>query len=171
MQELTWTLKVTALRDLKYMLERPSQADEVANFMKDLLYINTKDDAAILVHSGVEAHNSPELKWGTQIRVSDFTGYKGNTYHQVKKKKEELAFFSRLQMAFFGGVAVIVPMLIMRLHPTLLTQLLTTSLFVLSFGTVLAIFLKTADATYIVSASAAYAAVLVVFVGASGSSP
>jgi len=160
---------VTALRDLKFMLERPSQSDEVAKFIKNLLYINTEEDAAILVHSGVESSSSTGLKWGTQIRFKEFIGYGGKIDLQVKKEKEKLAFSLRLQMAIFGGLALIAPMLIMRLHPTLLTQLLTTSLFVLSFGTALAFLLKDSDEKYIVSASAAYTAVLVVFVGASGS--
>ena len=71
-------------------------------------------------------------------------------------------------MALFGGVALVAPMLIMRLHPTELTTLLTTSLCVLGVGVVLAWFMKDAAKKDILAATAAYAAVLVVFVGTSG---
>jgi hypothetical protein len=58
-------------------------------------------------------------------------------------------------------------MLIMRLHATLITELVTTSAFVLAFAVVLARFMVDADRKDILSATAAYAAVLVVFVGTS----
>ena len=63
-----------------------------------------------------------------------------------------------------GGAALIAPMLIMTLHQTKLTSLLTTSLFVVAVAVALACWME--DGTSIVGATAAYAAVLVVFVGA-----
>jgi uncharacterized BrkB/YihY/UPF0761 family membrane protein len=62
-------------------------------------------------------------------------------------------FVSRMKMAIFGGYALVIPMLIMTLHPTPLTNLLTTTLFVLAVAVVLAAWMTDA------------AAVLVVFVG------
>jgi hypothetical protein len=87
-----------------------------------------------------------------------------DTLQQVKSKK--LAqFFSRLAMALFGGLALIVPMLIMSLHQSRLTALLTTSVFIVAIGVILAWWMDDAQDKDIVAATAAYAAVLGVFVG------
>ncbi|KAL2061945.1 hypothetical protein VTL71DRAFT_7323 [Oculimacula yallundae] len=75
------------------------------------------------------------------------------------------AFIERFLMALFGGLTLIGPMLIMSLHSTKLTQLLTTSLFVIAVAMALA-FLKDLQPKDIIIATVAYAAVLVVFVGA-----
>ena len=77
-------------------------------------------------------------------------------------------FLARLGMALFGGLALIAPMLIMVLHESILTSLLTTSVFVLVIGATFALFMNDAQQKDVVGATAAYAAVLVVFVGASG---
>lgn len=74
-------------------------------------------------------------------------------------------YFKRLYMALFGGLILIAPMLIMRLHTDLLTVVLTTSVFVVVVGIILASVMKDAEAKDILGAAAAYAAVLVVFVG------
>lgn len=74
-------------------------------------------------------------------------------------------FVSRMKMAVFGGYALVIPMLIMTLHPTPLTNLLTTTLFVLAVAVVLAAWMTDAEGKDIIAATAAYAAVLVVFVG------
>ena len=77
-------------------------------------------------------------------------------------------FVQNTIFAVFSGLTLIVPMLIMTLHPTLLTSLLTTSLFVTAIAATLAAVMETADPKDIVGATAAYAAVLVVFIGTSG---
>jgi hypothetical protein len=79
-------------------------------------------------------------------------------------------FFSRLTMAIFGAVALLAPMLIMTLHPTKLTALLTTTIFVLVVAIILAAMMGTAENKDVIAATAAYAAVLVVFVGTSNPS-
>ncbi|KAJ6013493.1 hypothetical protein N7540_008084 [Penicillium herquei] len=84
-----------------------------------------------------------------------------------EESKARLDFLSRLVMALFGGAALIVPMLIMTLHPSKLNSLLTTSLFVVGIAVILAWFMKDAGPKDILGATAAYAAVLVVFVGTS----
>lgn len=71
-------------------------------------------------------------------------------------------------MAVFGGLALIVPMLIMVLHPGLITVTTTTSVFVLVVSVLLAAVMKDAEPKDVVAAMAAYAAVLVVFVGSGG---
>jgi hypothetical protein len=84
------------------------------------------------------------------------------------KSKEERRdrLFARLGMAFFGRFALIAPMLIMTLHPTRLTALLTTSLCVIVVAVALAVYMENAKPKDVMAATAAYAAVLVVFIGA-----
>ena len=71
-------------------------------------------------------------------------------------------------MALFGGIVVVGPMLIMVLRRDQTTSLVTTSVFVVAVGLVLAWFMREAERKDILTATAAYAAVLVVFVGANG---
>lgn len=75
-------------------------------------------------------------------------------------------FYLRLVAAMVGGLSLIIPMLIMALNATLLTAIVVTTSFVLSVGTAMALVMD-APIKNILSASAAYAAVLVVFVGTS----
>jgi len=84
---------------------------------------------------------------------------------ELEHYKKQRQFLSRLAMALFGGVALIAPMLIMTLHQSKLTSLLTTSLFVVAVAVTLAWWMEDATSKDIVGATAAYAAVLVVFVG------
>lgn len=68
-------------------------------------------------------------------------------------------------MALFGEVVILAPMPIMTLHSTMSTTLLTTSLFMLAVGLVLALSMDSAAPKDILTATAAYAAILVVFCG------
>ena len=83
-------------------------------------------------------------------------------------KRYTEALYARLIMALGGGFALVVRMLIMVLHPTLLTTLLTTSCFVFAVGVCLAVLMVESEPQDIIACTAAYAAVLVVFVGAGG---
>lgn len=74
-------------------------------------------------------------------------------------------------MAVGGGLALIAPMLIMTLHPTKLTRLLTSSCFVIVVAMTLAVVMDTAEPRDIIASTATYAAVLVVFVGVAGNCP
>lgn len=85
----------------------------------------------------------------------------------IDREKEKSKFISRAYTAVFGGLAVVAPMLIMSLHPTKLTQLLTASLFVVFIALILARLMNDAEKKDMIAATAAYAAVLAVFVGAS----
>jgi hypothetical protein len=78
---------------------------------------------------------------------------------------EEDAFLKWLKISLFGGFVLVVLMLIMTLHPTLLTVLLTTSVFVFAVAVIIAVQMKTAEDKDVLGTTAAYAAVLVVFVG------
>jgi VIT1/CCC1 family predicted Fe2+/Mn2+ transporter len=73
----------------------------------------------------------------------------------------------RLTMALFGGVALIAPMLIMSLHQSLKVALITTSVATVLFGIIIGFGAKDSSGKDVLGATAAYAAVLVVFVGTS----
>jgi hypothetical protein len=65
--------------------------------------------------------------------------------------------------AIVGGIFLIGPMWLMVLHKTRTTALVSTTVFVVVFGLIMALFLdKMMD---VLSRTAAYAAVLIVFVG------
>ena len=84
-----------------------------------------------------------------------------------EERSQKRAFTQRIVMALFGGAAVIAPMLIMTLHPSRNTSLITVSLATFFFALLLAIVAKDSAGKDVLGATAAYAAVLVVFVGTS----
>jgi hypothetical protein len=72
-------------------------------------------------------------------------------------------FHRRIGVAAVAGAFLIAPMWLMVLHNTLYTALVSTTVFVSVFGLLAAIYLS--SHMEVMSATAAYAAVLVVFVG------
>jgi hypothetical protein len=80
---------------------------------------------------------------------------------------QQIAFANRLVMALFGGIALIVPTLIMAFHPTRNTCLITTIVATLLFALILAFEARDSRGKDVLTATAAYAAVLVVFIGTS----
>ncbi|KAG8164163.1 hypothetical protein KVR01_006081 [Diaporthe batatas] len=91
----------------------------------------------------------------------------GGSRSQRQEFIERKGLLERLTMGVAGGTALIIPMLIMVLHKDLLTTLLVTSVSTLIFAGLLAIGGKGLKGDTVLAAIAAYAAVLVVFVGAS----
>jgi hypothetical protein len=71
----------------------------------------------------------------------------------------------RLTMAWFGGLTLIIPMLIMVFKPSRNTSLITTSVATFLFAIVIALGARDCTGKDILTGTAAYAAVLVVFVG------
>jgi hypothetical protein len=138
----------------------------------DLTYLHTEHpgiaalmaDAGLLGLRGVKTSSAPDLP---QIPKNwDFHGaYLEDERARRRRKSDE--FSRRLLMAAFGGVALIGPMLIMTLHPTKVTNLVTTSAFVFVVAVLLAYIMTDATPKDVIGATAAYAAVLVVFVGTS----
>jgi hypothetical protein len=90
----------------------------------------------------------------------------GGSRFDVNEKEATTQFLKRISMAAIGGTFLIGPMLIMVLHKSLLTTLLTSSVCVILFGVILAFALD--NPFNVLSGTAAYAAVLVVFIGTSG---
>jgi hypothetical protein len=82
-------------------------------------------------------------------------------------REQKRAFTGRVAMALFGGVSLIAPMLVMTLHPSRNTSLITTSAATFVFAIALAIGAIDTAGKDVLAATAAYAAVLVVFVGTS----
>ena len=71
----------------------------------------------------------------------------------------------RLMMGLFGGLVLLVPMIIMVLSPTKLTALVTTIACVFFVAVALSLAMQQSEPKEIFAAIAAYTAVLVVFVG------
>ena len=86
--------------------------------------------------------------------------------HGREVRARNSALVERFAMALFGGIALIAPMLIMTLHPSQKTSLITVSIATILFALTLAVFASGAAGKDVLAATAAYAAVLVVFVGA-----
>ena len=68
-------------------------------------------------------------------------------------------------MAMFGGVALIGPMLILTLHSSQNTSLITVSVAIVLFAFLVAVTGTDSTGKDVLGAIAAYAAVLVMFVG------
>lgn len=81
-------------------------------------------------------------------------------------KHRKMALINRMAMSTFGGLTLIVPMLIMVLNSSKVTTVVTTSVSTLVVGWALAVWMDEADKKDMIAMTAAYAAVLVVFVGA-----
>ena len=90
------------------------------------------------------------------------------TEQDVFWQKRRKLYISNTTFAVFGGLSLIIPMLIMTLHQTRLTTLLTSSLCIFAVAATLAAVMNTAEPKDIVGATVGYAAVLVVFVGTGG---
>lgn len=86
----------------------------------------------------------------------------GTRLERTQKQKTE-EFFKRLAFSLVGGVFLIAPMWLMVLHNTKYTALVATSVSVVLCGMVTA--WKLEQPHTVLSTTAAYAAVLVVFVG------
>ncbi|KAN0122865.1 hypothetical protein V8E51_001191, partial [Hyaloscypha variabilis] len=95
-----------------------------------------------------------------------------NNFRELDKAAREArdkhkASSERLWMGSFGGLALIVPMLIMVLHRSVHGSLIVTSVGTVLFAVALALAARSLKGMDVLAATAAYAAVLVVFVGSS----
>lgn len=77
---------------------------------------------------------------------------------------------ARFFVAFVSGAALVVPMVIMSFQPSQIKSVITVSVAVLLFSVSMSLVMRASNTETLVS-TATYAAVLVVFVGASGSPP
>jgi VIT1/CCC1 family predicted Fe2+/Mn2+ transporter len=81
--------------------------------------------------------------------------------------KSKSAFSSRLAMALFGGIALIVPTVIMTLYQDVKTCLIVTAVATVIFAFIFALGARDGTGKDVLGATAAYTAVLVVFLGSS----
>ncbi len=108
---------------------------------------------------------------GDESGAQRFEDPVNNTTSGISKQRKDKANrdkATRLVMALSGGIAMIVPMFIMTINPGMGKSLITTSCFVVVVAIGLAIFMDDSQPKDVVACTAAYAAVLVVFVGAGG---
>ena len=89
----------------------------------------------------------------------------GGTRHETNKETARRAFLERLAIAVVAGLFLVGPMWLMVLHNTMWTSLVATSVLVFVFGVMAAY--RVEDTEKVLASTAAYAAVLVVFVGLS----
>lgn len=163
-----------AVQNYRYWVEHPMILDSQKYPIRDLTMLLVRLDYA---KAQTVKKASPEVLQiqNDILKIINDGGTRGKDWRNDFKAKHEVNregqkdFLSRVAMALFGGVALVVPMLIMTLHPTKLTTLLTTSVFVFAVAIALAWFMYDSQPKDIMAATAAYAAVLVVFVGATGS--
>lgn len=74
---------------------------------------------------------------------------------------------SRLHMALFGGVALIAPVILMTLNPTITADLVTVSVATALFSLFMVIFATDMSGRDVLASTAGYAAVMVVFLSTS----
>lgn len=74
---------------------------------------------------------------------------------------------SRLHMAVLGGADLIIPVVIMTLKPTLVGNLVTAAVSTVIFAVIMVGFATDASGKDVLASTAAYAAVMVVFIGTS----
>jgi VIT1/CCC1 family predicted Fe2+/Mn2+ transporter len=102
-----------------------------------------------------------------QLRKIGRLGFRELDKSRRLERERSAGYVSRFSMAMFGGAALIIPMLIMALHPGLTLDLVTTSVATVVFGIIIALLGTDSSGKDVLTSTAAYAAVLVVFVGAS----
>ncbi|KAK4247682.1 hypothetical protein C7999DRAFT_14288 [Corynascus novoguineensis] len=162
---------IQAVRDYDFMTECSQRANDPFDVSAERLTDDEIMQRAAWVRNAWQTDNElrtldPIAPLGTAPWSKSWESKRnpiGGTRHASIRKTWYGAFFQRLGFSFVGGVFLLAPMWIMVLHKTRRTCLITTTAFVVVFGTILAWRMeKPAD---VLAATLAYAAVLVVFVG------
>lgn len=146
------TMQLAILRDIekKYRAAIPVSSATYDQFRLDMRYLR-------------RAEKRGRFKVVDNHFVQRFGGA---TRSEANKKDKAQEYTKRVLMAVIGGGFLIGPMLVMVLHRGLVTSLVTTSVCVFAFGLVMCRFVD--EPLQILSNTAAYAAVLVVFIGTGG---
>jgi VIT1/CCC1 family predicted Fe2+/Mn2+ transporter len=100
-------------------------------------------------------------------REIHYLGFRELDRQGREDRERREARFLRIFMALFGVTALIAPMHIMALHQALRVSLITTSVATVAFGIFIALWANDSSGKDVLAATAAYTAVLVVFVGTS----
>ncbi|KAK0616196.1 hypothetical protein B0T14DRAFT_567817 [Immersiella caudata] len=163
-----------AVRDYDFMAERLKQAEDDEE--EDPFHISTlnlldlcsmRDANLVPMEDGPtfgilfsKAANKRDYEDGFNI----LPGASRHDRHNVTTRRD---YLERLGMGLAGGLALIIPMLIMVLQKDLVTTLVTTSVATMLFAGGLALLGTRLKGETVLASVAAYAAVLVVFVGTS----
>lgn len=116
------------------------------------------------VQSLTDRHRRRSAAWDPESNMLP-----GESRTEMRRRNEVRLFFERFTLGVFGGLAIIAPMLIMALSNSLLVSLVVTSVTTMLFAVLLAlpVFGGGLDGPTVLVSVAAYAAILVVFVGTS----
>ncbi|KAJ4015767.1 hypothetical protein NW752_006689 [Fusarium irregulare] len=157
---------IQALKDYEYMEKRSLAAD-------DPFYMGGEKWLDRNLLERIIGDNADKLELDDESNEFDAIGYwqkdagdadlVSDTRKDNYRRNWFSGFYERLGMATVAGIFLIVPMWLMVLHNTLWTALVSTTVFVVVFGVLAAWFLT--SSMEVMSSTAAYAAVLVVFVG------
>jgi hypothetical protein len=172
------SLIATAIRDYDYVrkMDRSSSEEEIQHWAAfseafpeldrgTMIYRTLENDGSIdVLRKSLRIHLPLFLSYDKRERLDRVEGYyiRGEPPNGISTFVDRLA---RFIIAFISGASLIVPMVVMSLHKSLKKSLITTSVAVLLFAAFAS--LIQAQNSDIVAATAAYAAVLVVFVGVS----
>lgn len=159
-------LQGEALKDLNYMKEMHSKYVEqdpfkmVSSVQRDHL---TMAEVGLLEYIIKEHKCEPDAP--DDLRDPTLIGTPRGSANELERLRD---FLLRLGFGVLGGVALVGPMVLMILHNTLVTQVATTGVATFLFAVCMASY-RGPDASplAVVGTTAAYAAVLVVFVGTS----
>jgi VIT1/CCC1 family predicted Fe2+/Mn2+ transporter len=166
-----------AVRDYDFMTERLAKAQEEGE--DDLFQVSTKSllDLCLMRDASlVPAKGSENLSWDDLYKgaIRDRLRYKGcqnvlpcESRGERWKAVSMKLYLERLAMGLAGGAALIAPMVIMVLKKDLVTTLVTTTVATMLFAGGLALLGTKLKGEMVLASVAAYAAVLVVFVGTS----
>ncbi|KAF3927638.1 hypothetical protein ABW21_db0200426 [Orbilia brochopaga] len=161
---------VKALQDYDYMESHSKSARDpflaTGEYAVDNYIINEnikpiKDDFAAAREISMGTHIS-KIPWQTDDSNNAtvaITGTRGATSWARSYRN----FRRRLVFGIFGGGFLVGPMWLMLLKPGLYNSLISATSFIAGFGVIMACFMK--EARDVLGITAAYAAVLVVFVG------
>ena len=164
----------TAVQNLDYMAHKKQECSRIGVedpfqiSSTNILNFRLMEEANLLPHSRTPEYASLKdcIRDGRKYDNRDniLPGTSRTTYNE---REMAMQFLERFAMGILGGLAMIGPVLIMVLHKDLLTSLLTTSVATLLFAGALAIWGKSLGGDTVLALVAAYAAVLVVFIGSS----
>ncbi|TVY89481.1 hypothetical protein LAWI1_G008352 [Lachnellula willkommii] len=161
-----------ALRDWDYMQQQRDRHEFPTDPFK--LSSSWKRDHSIMEGTGL-MDNIP-TRWEARLPRrqmepddSEAPELPGHSRGGDRKGRKLREVTERLMCGIIGGLALIAPMLIMVLHGSVLTALLTVSVATILFVVAGALYLDVGP-VQLIGATAAYAAVLVVFVGSTNPS-
>lgn len=163
-----WTRELHRLQDSLFRTLATFRSVSTSLAFDALAYTLAAMDPDLSSNMTPDAANNPARIKLYLESLAGTLGYRELDSSGRAERERRQAYFSRLGMALFGGVALIGPMLIMVLVPGgLKVSLWTVSVATFIFALSLAVGARDSLGKDVLASVAAYAAVLVVFVGTS----